>query len=429
MTLPASLDQITVTGKFLQGDGNPETGTVTFTSVQLLQSGAENTFITPVKKTVNLVEDGSFSVDLPATDDPDWVPQGYAYQLNVVLSNNFARMWTLSIPWTAPGGTIDLADVLPNSDVNAPASFVLLNMVGVPGGPAGPLDSEGLIPEEQLPAGGGGGGAVDSVNGYDGVVVLTKDDLDLADVDNTSDAAKPVSTAAQNALDGKADLVAGKVPVAQIPSVALVAYLGAVDNEAEMLALSGEQGDWTTRADLGTTWVITGLNPASLGDWTQYTYPASPVASVNGQTGTVVLGFTDVGAQEAGSYAPLVHTHTVKETISFGDERTTLTTGAGASRWYNRTGVTLAIAGVWVAADTVPVGSDLVVDVHKNGITVFTTQANRPKVADGTSGGVLAVPDVTTLADGDYLTFDIDAVGSGTPGGSLSGGVVVSHAW
>lgn len=46
--------------------------------------------------------------------------------------------------------------------------------------------------------------AVTSVNGYTGVVVLGRADVGLGAVDNTSDLAKPVSTAQQTALDGKA---------------------------------------------------------------------------------------------------------------------------------------------------------------------------------------------------------------------------------
>lgn len=49
----------------------------------------------------------------------------------------------------------------------------------------------------------GGGGAVDSVNGYTGVVVLTKADIGLSNVDDTSDIGKPISTAMQTALDDK----------------------------------------------------------------------------------------------------------------------------------------------------------------------------------------------------------------------------------
>ena len=50
-------------------------------------------------------------------------------------------------------------------------------------------------------------GAVDSVNGYTGVVILTKSDFILGNVDNTSDANKPVSIATQSALDLKQNLL------------------------------------------------------------------------------------------------------------------------------------------------------------------------------------------------------------------------------
>ena len=89
-----------------------------------------------------------------------------------------------------------------------------------------------VAPVTMAPGAPGGGGAVDSVNGQTGVVVLDAGDvgadpagtaaglvddlsgvtnaatartnLGLGNVDNTSDANKPVSTAQQTALDGKA---------------------------------------------------------------------------------------------------------------------------------------------------------------------------------------------------------------------------------
>lgn len=51
----------------------------------------------------------------------------------------------------------------------------------------------------------GTGGAVASVNGQTGVVVLDKTSIGLPNVNNTSDANKPVSAATQTALDLKAD--------------------------------------------------------------------------------------------------------------------------------------------------------------------------------------------------------------------------------
>lgn len=49
---------------------------------------------------------------------------------------------------------------------------------------------------------------VSSVNGQTAAVVLTKSDIGLANVDNTSDADKPVSTAQQDALDTKQPIIA-----------------------------------------------------------------------------------------------------------------------------------------------------------------------------------------------------------------------------
>ena len=46
---------------------------------------------------------------------------------------------------------------------------------------------------------------VTSVNTRSGAVTLSKTDVDLANVDNTSDLSKPISAATQTALDAKAD--------------------------------------------------------------------------------------------------------------------------------------------------------------------------------------------------------------------------------
>lgn len=52
----------------------------------------------------------------------------------------------------------------------------------------------------------GGNPPVTSVAGKTGAVTLVKGDVGLGNVDNTSDASKPVSTATQTALDAKANL-------------------------------------------------------------------------------------------------------------------------------------------------------------------------------------------------------------------------------
>lgn len=110
----------------------------------------------------------------------------------------------------------------------------------------------------------------------------------------TAALAAKASTAA---LADKADLVGGKVPSSQLPSVALVEYLGTVASQAAMLALTGQPGDWCLRTDTATTtlWILIAADPTLIGSWQQATYAGGAVDSVNGQTGTVVLSKSDIG--------------------------------------------------------------------------------------------------------------------------------------
>ena len=79
----------------------------------------------------------------------------------------------------------------------------------------------------------------------------TKTDIGLSNVDNTSDANKPVSTATQTALNTKADLVGGLVPTSQLPVIALTDVV-VVASQSAMLALTALQvqpGDVVVRTD------------------------------------------------------------------------------------------------------------------------------------------------------------------------------------
>jgi hypothetical protein len=94
-----------------------------------------------------------------------------------------------------------------------------------------------------------------------------------------------------------------------------------------------------------------------------------------------------------------------------------LTAAAGTVRLPIMEGGT--IEDVRIMAGTAPTGASLIVDVNKNGTTIFTTQGNRPTVAISGNASSAAVPDVTSLAAGDYLTVDIDQIGSTIAGSDL----------
>src|ERR1051325_9065079 len=66
-----------------------------------------------------------------------------------------------------------------------------------------------------------------------------------------------------------------------------------------------------------------------------------------------------------------------------------------------------------MTVNTAPTGADLIVDINKNGTTIFTNQNKRLTVAaSSNTTSQPIVPDVTLLTINDYLTVDIDQIGS-----------------
>lgn len=170
---------------------------------------------------------------------------------------------------------------------------------------------------------------------------VTKAQVGLGNADNTSDANKPVSSATQTALDAKASASTvsthianktnphevtktqvglgnvtddaqvkrsemgqpsgvatlgtdGKVPNAQIPALA-IGETFVVVSEVAMLALDAQKGDVAIRSDESKTYILSTYVPTVLANWKQILVPASPVQSVAGKTGIVVLAKADVG--------------------------------------------------------------------------------------------------------------------------------------
>jgi len=70
---------------------------------------------------------------------------------------------------------------------------------------------------------------------------------------------------------------------------------------------------------------------------------------------------------------------------------------------------------VYIHCGTPGTAGSTIVDVNKNGVTIFTNQANRPTLAWNDADGVAksGIPDVVDLAENDVLTIDIDQVATG----------------
>lgn len=274
---------------------------------------------------------------------------------------------------------------------------------------------------------------------------VTKAQVGLGNVDNTSDASKPISTATQTALDnltglingvdtdlgthigdtnnphnvtksqvglgsvtndaqvkrtemGTANGVAtlggdGKVPTSQLPALALT-DVSVVGSQVAQLALTAEEGDVAIRTDLNKSYIHNGGTSGTMSDWSELLTPTDAVLSVNGQTGIVSLTtsniaegsnlyFTDERAQDAIGAM-------VDGTLVYADATPRLQRAA-------LTGAITASAG----SNTTALGS-------------FTKSQLNTAVSDG---DVLYVGDVTQYTD----EMAQDAVGAMVSGdGSLS---------
>lgn len=80
----------------------------------------------------------------------------------------------------------------------------------------------------------------------------------------------------------------------------------------------------------------------------------------------------------------------------------------------------MTITEIRLAVGVAPTGADLILDINKNGTTLYTTQGNRPTITAGNTSATATDPDVTSLAKGDVLTLDIDQVGSTVAGSNLA---------
>lgn len=112
--------------------------------------------------------------------------------------------------------------------------------------------------------------AVSSVNGQTGIVVLGKADVGLSAVDNTSDAAKPVSTATQTALNLKAPLASPAFTGTPTGITKAHVGLGNVDNttDAAKPVSTAQQTALNLKADLASptfTGTVSGITKTMVG--------------------------------------------------------------------------------------------------------------------------------------------------------------------
>jgi hypothetical protein len=96
-----------------------------------------------------------------------------------------------------------------------------------------------------------------------------------------------------------------------------------------------------------------------------------------------------------------------------------LTVTAGASRY--RFPFPATLVGISAAVGTAPTGAPILIDVNRGGATVFGFPSDRLSIAAGEHDAAETTEILhSAIAAGDYLTCDIDQVGSSDPGADLT---------
>jgi hypothetical protein len=309
----------------------PRTNLVTLTALSVSGSpGIGNNYPTRMDGLI-VYNTGTGTSAIGATS----VTPGFYYYSNSTFSLNAGKWIRLSdisdLPTTPSGTTFPLTPKI--GDVfyltNAAPALNLLKVyngsswisVGVVNHDA-TLTGDGISSNLSL-----ANDAVTTVKIADGNVTdvkiatgISASKVGLGNVNNTSDADKPISTATQAALDLKATVASvtnglllkldatqkavadgvatldatGKVPSAQIPAISFSSTTVLAD-EASMLALSSAiKGDVVVRTDVSKNYILSALPASTLSNWVQLLTPAAPVQSVNGLLGTVSLTKADI---------------------------------------------------------------------------------------------------------------------------------------
>jgi hypothetical protein len=89
--------------------------------------------------------------------------------------------------------------------------------------------------------------------------------------------------------------LSGTIPNASLPPLALT-DVHVVTTEAEMIALTAQEGDVAIRTDVKKSFIHNGSTSGTIGDWNELLTPTDAVLSVNGQVGVVSIDASDIGA-------------------------------------------------------------------------------------------------------------------------------------
>lgn len=128
MALSPDLSTVTLTGTYVDLQGNPVSGSVRFTPQSIIKDTDQNQIIINSAITATLNGSGTFSVVLPVTDDTDVAPVPFAYEVEEIFSGG--RTFFITIP-AGGAATQDIADLAPAVSTTEAANYVTQSQYNV----------------------------------------------------------------------------------------------------------------------------------------------------------------------------------------------------------------------------------------------------------------------------------------------------------
>lgn len=252
---------------------------------------------------------------------------------------------------------------------------------------------------------------VQSVAGKTGVVTLVKADVGLTQVDNTADVDKPISSATQTALDGKASLV----------------HTHAISDVTGLqTALDGKQpvGSYATTTDLSDglatkaavvhTHTSDQITDATATGRTLLTAADAATArsAIGAGSSSLTLGTTSTTAK-AGNYAPastdITDATTIGKSLLTASDAPTARTAIGAGTSNLAIGTT---AGT--AADAATTTTAIAAKADATALTAHTSNLSNPHAVTKAQVGLGNATNVALLVLGPS-----DPIPAGTPAGTV----------
>jgi hypothetical protein len=152
VSLPGDIAVITLTGTYLDMQGNGRAGTVTFApSTPILVDTSSSTVLGAVPITVSLNSSGAFSAVLPCTSG--LLPSGWVWAVTEAVSGAAQRSYGIALPSTL-GSSVDISTLTPVGTPNIPGTYLTVSQLGTAGGPA-QLNGSGLLPVSEGGTGAG----------------------------------------------------------------------------------------------------------------------------------------------------------------------------------------------------------------------------------------------------------------------------------